>query len=68
MRDTAEPDEDLDKLIATRLKILQAERKAVDRSGNDEEKLWGLLSESLKDFLPAEETTQDTADNAIMVP
>ena len=47
LEQTPDPDTNLKTLVSTRLKLLRAERKAIDSSGQDEDKLWAQLGESM---------------------
>ncbi len=51
----AEPSPAQQKLVEIRLAFLRAERKAVEKAGADEDRLWALLEEGLKPLLPDEQ-------------
>lgn len=67
LEQTQDPDTQLRTLVSTRLKLLGAERKAIDSSGQDEDKLWAQVGESLAEFLPKDETAAPVPDQTAMI-
>jgi len=62
-----ESDTQLKTLVSTRLKLLRAERKAIDSCGLDEDKLWAQAGESMAEFLPTDETDEALPDQTTMI-